>query len=528
MVSPYSSEMTICKTHQLVNNLFCYNDNRPICTNCVPLHLDHNITYISNIKSGDSYKGALPISPPPSTNPTYSSPSSRIAPIGRNSPNTKSPRIAPLDFEQRVAPTKLIEEPLGPPSRFTDFKPQQYSSPATRLTDNSLPPRSPRLLPYYQNPIPLTSLPIDRNISPRNSHDIITNSQIYDQGNVIKRPMNPSYPGPSPSSSIIVDNPKYYEPAPITKTIPKSPTPLYQAPIQEAPRYAPRDLYIIFKLDSDNSNIYLFDKDRLQGSRIQIKNGIVASESAMILLQSKILLCGGSDGYSNQTASAYMIDLQTNSANTLQNMLIPTRSHTLGKAIDSEIYSIGGYSNPQRYLNSVEKYSTNTGNWTMMPSINFPRQDVSVCCANVQYLFCFGGSYTESSNWNFVNMIEQFNTLAESQGWQVFQLYSNNGWTHRVYAGSKQLSQTEILIFGGYDGNYLDDVLSFNFVEKKIANTGVKLRRASSFIQRNISIVDLDNWIYAPGFPKLDIHRYSMAGNVFEFLEEANWINSVK
>jgi len=524
MVSPYIPEITICKSHQLVNNLFCYNDNRPICTDCVPLHLDHNITYISNRKYGDYPQGGLPISPPPSSNPPYSSPV-RLSPRGRNSPNTKSPRIAPMDLQQRIPPPiTLIEEPLGPPTRFNEIRPEQFVKRDTRLTDNSLAPKSPRLVPFYQNPTPLTSLPIERSISPRNTHDSISNTQLLEQSGVLKRTINPSYPVATTNGSIIIDNPKISQPIPIMKT----PTTVYQQPIQEAPRYISRDQYILFKLDSDNSNIYLFDKDRLQGSRIQIKYGIVASESAMILCQSKILLCGGSDGNSNQTASAYMIDLQTNSANSLQNMLIPKRSHTLGKAIDSEIYSIGGYSNPQRYLNAVEKYSTNTGNWTMMPSINLPRQDVSVCSANAQYLYCFGGSYTESGNWAFVNMIEQFNTMSESQGWQVFQLFSNNGWTHRVYAGSKQLSQTEILIFGGFDGDYLDDVLIFNFVEKKVSNTGVKLRRPSSFIQRNISIVDIDNWIYAPGFPKLDIHRYSMNNNVFEYLEEANWINSVR
>ena len=66
-----------------------------------------------------------------------------------------------------------------------------------------------------------------------------------------------------------------------------------------------------------------------------------------------------------------------------------------------------------------------------------------------------------------------------------------------------------------------------NVVENKISDTRVKLRRPSSFINRNISIIDIDYWIYAPGFPTLDIHRYSMTNNVFEYLDEVNWIGSV-
>ena len=528
MVTAIASDLSICRTHNLVNNLFCFNDNKPICTDCVPLHLDHNVTYITNRKFAGDNPGYIKKSPPPTSNLTYQlSPRLALAPANRISPNTKSPRLATIDVPPASPPSRLIENPVKVPSpTYYEITEQMIRKDNTVTALNNIPINNSRILSSY--PAKISELPIVRRDSPRNSQDILGNS-IRTEPNYIKRSSSIIGSSPITTVPVIIDNPKiinntssFSQASPIVL----KPSPIYQTQVEQT-RSLPNDIFILFKLDNDSSNIYIFDKDRLSGSRIQIKNGIVAPESAMILCQNQILLCGGSDGASNQTASSYLIDIQNNSSATLANMQIPKKSHTLGKVIDSEVYSVGGYNSSQLYLNTVEKYSINSGNWSIMPQINLPRQDVSLCGFNAQYLYCFGGSHIEGGNWVFTNIIERFNTIYEPEGWKGFQLSRNEVWTHIVYIGAKQLSQTEIVIFGGYDGNYLDDVLILNVVENKISKTGVKLRRPSSFIQRNITIVDIDRWIYAPGFPKLDIHRYSIAGNVFEYLDEANYFSKI-
>jgi len=546
-------QTSICDTHKLINNLFCYTDNKPICTDCVPSHIDHKIDYLSNRKFEDQNFGSNARIPPlSSTNPQVDSPNTiKYPPTTSSSPrnklsrNTKSPRLATLDVNP-VAPPIRYENSLIPPAiKFQDIK---RDSPPNINNRESAPSniliQIPTLVPLYDNQI--SPIPAIQRSSPKNTNTIdpLGNSKLIDFSLGLKKGTNiNSYPTPSTTNPVLSNSTSILEtiqpsipivrnPSPQAEIPPPilrqySPPKIESSPPREVPNYLYKDKYIVFKLDTDSNHFYFFDKDSLMGSKLQISNGMIAPESAMILCFNNILLCGGSDGYSNQTSSSYMIEVEKYSSKNLQNMLIEKRSHTLSKVIENEIYSIGGYSNSQGYLNAVEKYSTISNTWTAMRPINLSRQDVSVCPFSNRFLYCFGGSTSESGNWIFTNLIECFDTQYEVQGWQVFNLTKNDGWTHRVYSGSKQISQTEILLFGGYDGNYLNDVLIVNVVENKISDTRVKLRRPSSFIQRNISIIDIDYWIYAPGFPTLDIHRYSMANNVFEFLDEANWIRSV-
>ena len=282
---------------------------------------------------------------------------------------------------------------------------------------------------------------------------------------------------------------------------------------------------LVLKIDKDINSIYTFDNNSNEGRQIKFKNFPIIQDSAIVPINQNIFICGGKNAQNSQTNEAFMIDLVNSNLIIKESMNVSRRSHTLVSYLQAIIFCAGGYNSQLKYLKEVEKYIIQQNKWIICPFLTKPRQDVSLCVTSNKMIYCFGGAIYELNKWKYLNTIEKFDLDNEQLGWKEIKLKFNSNWTPRVFSGVIQVSQDTIMIFGGFNEGHLSDVLLFNFEEEKVNDCNLKLKTGSSFVQRNSEILIDDKFIYAAGFPALDIHRYSFIDQCWKYLTSTNWFN---
>ena len=279
--------------------------------------------------------------------------------------------------------------------------------------------------------------------------------------------------------------------------------------------------YIFSKFDNDPYTLMVYEIETNRISKLKTVNFFFPRDSAMTVCRGDLFVCGGKNNDNSQMSMACFLSIKLLYPSPVSQMNVVKRSHTITNIKELYIYSIGGYNSYSHYLDIVEKYLINEDKWIMGPNLNKGRQDVSVCNFNETTLYAFGGSMYINNNWIYDNNIERLNTLNESAGWENIQLNQNLGWYARVFMGTIQISKNQIMVFGGYDSSHIQDVLIFNTVDKTFIDSGIKLIKPNSFIQRNADILSTLDFIYAIGFPQGDVHRYDFTQDEWAILTES-------
>lgn len=102
--------------------------------------------------------------------------------------------------------------------------------------------------------------------------------------------------------------------------------------------------------------------------------------------------------------------------------------------------------------------------WFDLPNLNFGRYYHSSCSFADQFVYVFAG--IASSTKKYFNSIERLDTMAKGnqKGWAIINIELDK-FPVRQGAGSSQISQNEILIFGGFGGEHLRDSYIFKHDE---------------------------------------------------------------
>lgn len=107
-------------------------------------------------------------------------------------------------------------------------------------------------------------------------------------------------------------------------------------------------------------------------------------------------------------------------------------------------------------MKSVESYNVDMDLWFDLPNLNHGRYYHSSCSFQERWVYVFAGISQQSKK--YFNSIERLDTKA-SGGKKVWQEMQNDvtKFPVRQGAGSAQINANEILIFGGFGGEFLKD-----------------------------------------------------------------------
>eukprot|EP01022_Parablepharisma_sp_SALTPOND_P016911 TRINITY_DN2590_c0_g1_i1.p1 TRINITY_DN2590_c0_g1~~TRINITY_DN2590_c0_g1_i1.p1 ORF type:complete len:583 (+),score=20.74 TRINITY_DN2590_c0_g1_i1:92-1750(+) len=162
-------------------------------------------------------------------------------------------------------------------------------------------------------------------------------------------------------------------------------------------------------------------------------------------------------------------------------MKVPRRSHA-GTFCKMPI--VCGGENSEGHLNACEMFDYSKNVWLALPPLNEKKSYCSATNLGDTRIYVFGGyTYVNGVQKKF-DTIEFLDFLEEPIVWKVLKLVKKSPWTARQDAGCIQISDEEILIFGGYDGNSKKDSMILNTDTGIMEQTG-SLPSEDRFYQRN-------------------------------------------
>ena len=196
-------------------------------------------------------------------------------------------------------------------------------------------------------------------------------------------------------------------------------------------------------------------------------------------------------------------------------MNIPRRNHLL-LSLGPSIYAFGGYNKGQGLLSHCEKYSLLKDFWIDIHPLNHERNFLSGCTFNQRMIYVFGGNLITITA--STDIIEKYDSL-KMGSWEKIVVSTKGGWTNRYGVGCIQVSQAEILVFGGLSENeYYEDFFYFNTQSSSMHKVRTKsLRLKEAFYMRQTVLCD--EKIYAFGFWHKDVHIFDLKAQEWNFLQ---------
>ena len=131
--------------------------------------------------------------------------------------------------------------------------------------------------------------------------------------------------------------------------------------------------------------------------------------------------------------------------------------------MDQFIFASGGVNDNAEDLRSVERYANASNEWAEMPQLNVARASHGSCVlATAVYAVC---GY--NSQHGFLNLVEKLETRDLEAGWLLIQIPPTS-LKPREWPIVSALNASEILIMGGYDGEYLGDALTLDTHDQSV------------------------------------------------------------
>jgi hypothetical protein len=116
------------------------------------------------------------------------------------------------------------------------------------------------------------------------------------------------------------------------------------------------------------------------------------------------------------------------------------------------IYASGSYFNNE-YSKTCERFDVANNTWKEVPEMIHERAGHSLCLLNEKYLFAIGGKNNESQHLTSIEVLDVSKLDVNGQGiaWKEINYIDkeNSPWDGAYQCQSCQISEQEILIFGG-------------------------------------------------------------------------------
>ncbi|XP_077289617.1 ectoderm-neural cortex protein 1-like isoform X2 [Arctopsyche grandis] len=238
--------------------------------------------------------------------------------------------------------------------------------------------------------------------------------------------------------------------------------------------------------------------DGLKNSWTLSKNiGINKSSFASVLVGDWILIIGGEDSSYESVTSVEYIDLKSGEKKPLK-PLNQARylfsAVTLRRGSSTDVYAIGGY-NSRSFISSVERWSSNTGDWEIIaPLLVAVKYHSASVIANKIYIT--GG---QTSQWKSSNKVQMYSV-------------ETNSWTYRAqmiqgrHRHSSVAFQGKLYVAGGIDsqtGTNLDSVEHYD-PNANVWTAFTKLPQAAS----GISLGCFQSKLFSMGDYLSDVWEY--------------------
>lgn len=273
-------------------------------------------------------------------------------------------------------------------------------------------------------------------------------------------------------------------------------------------------------------NLYIYYIDTAKTFKINGENLKIPLYHGSVQVEEGILFCGGFETaqieYLKSTNKLEILINETGSWIKKADMKFPKSHHKLVAFSKNLIYSIGGKKKGDTFYSVCEIYEIDKDNWKLAPELNEKKCLVSATSFNLSAIYTFGGF-----NGGGLSTIEVIQPFSDNK-WTIIQTKKSEDWTARSEVGSFQLSDTEIMVFGGviHKKACTDDVFIFDTNKNSMGKAPYKLEEKEWFSYR--TIVKHQNRISIIGYVQKGMHVFDFHSKQWRVIPEKDWRSKSK
>ena len=176
----------------------------------------------------------------------------------------------------------------------------------------------------------------------------------------------------------------------------------------------------------------------------------IPSNHGSVQIQDDFYIAGGYDSnlfnFLNKTIKIKFVDLEYVKTEN-KAPLITHRSQNKLLLFDFRtIYCLGGKSSGMKLLKSCERYNITQDKWEIAPNLNEGKFNISAVTMNETCIYVFSVFLTVRSK-----IIECLNPKQPSAKWKIIKFKKSEVWNRRDQMGCFQISENEVIIFGGIE-----------------------------------------------------------------------------
>ena len=264
-----------------------------------------------------------------------------------------------------------------------------------------------------------------------------------------------------------------------------------------------------FEWGKKRLNVYDIVTNTTNYVELDITFKIPSFSRSIILPNGHVYLLGGEEPEYYSRREIFMYDSTANDGKLHPKAPMPLRKFDFTLCyLNGCIYVLCGKDNSSEVVNSCERYSLEDNQWNSIAAVNKKRYAASAVGFGGNRIYLFGGRSDYSNT--MVHEIEEYKM--ELNQWSVLNVNNSNLWVPVEVCACIQVSEEEILIFGGSDARIKDshNSLIFKVTDQTFQKYG-ELKRAQVFVNAPFLY---KNHIYALGneyyMKQRNLHRFSL------------------
>ena len=234
----------------------------------------------------------------------------------------------------------------------------------------------------------------------------------------------------------------------------------------------------IYILERDSKYIYEYNLVKKQVFRRAV-NMQMSFQHNFAYIQTpsdKIFLIGGGDIQRKPASLKQCFQIVNNQTNIfdclgMDDMKYARHGHSLCCLNDKFLIVTGSRCEDDEAFKRCEQYNIDLDLWFEIPNLNVGRHYHSSCTYNDRFVFVFCG--IAQSGKKYCNSIERYDSQNRSDSWVVINIPSTQ-FAERQGAGVVQITQDEIVIFGGFSGRFLKDCSVFHATNNSMRKAAVQ------------------------------------------------------
>ncbi len=220
---------------------------------------------------------------------------------------------------------------------------------------------------------------------------------------------------------------------------------------------------------------------------------------------------------------AYDYILNGNSVERKCDMNFGKKLHKLLPITKYRLMSICG-DGPDGPLDVCEIFDIPENVWKFGPATNERKYAIAPVCFSSRFVYIFGGYTIRDGVDRFLSTVEMLDTKTSPQQWKMVQVPAGQGPKPCMDMAAVQISRTQILLFGGYDGTFKTSAWLFAPQSGSLVPTG-DMCAGESFNARKPVI--FAEQVCVIGYHHKNVHTYDVKTGEWKMVEAEKWIPRV-